>query len=143
MRFIKQEEVRFRHVDFAGIVFYPRFLEMLNDLVEDWFSEALLNPFGKMHKDSGIPTVNLQVNFKKPARIGDLLSKQLWVVSLGDASVRCGFEFTDAHHSVVLSGEVTLVNVGLDKEQNKIKAVPFSDPIKRRIKPFTITSDGI
>ncbi len=143
MRFIKKEEVRFRHVDFAGIVFYPRFLEMLNDLVEDWFAESLLNPFGKMHKNSGIPTVNLQVDFKHPARIGDVLYKQLWVVSLGESSVRCGFEFKNADAGVVLSGEVTLVNVGLDKEQNKIKAVPFSDEIKRRIKPYTTKSDGV
>jgi acyl-CoA thioesterase FadM len=39
--FIKQEKIRFQHIDYAGIVFYPRFLEMLNGLVEDWFEEAL------------------------------------------------------------------------------------------------------
>lgn len=143
MRFIKKEEVRFRHVDFAGIVFYPRFLEMLNDLVEDWFSESLSMPFGKMHKDSGIPTVNLQVDFKQPARIGDVIYKQLWIVSLGESSVRCGFEFKNADGGIVLCGEVTLVNVGLDKEQNKIKAVPFSDEIKKRINPYTIKPDGV
>jgi hypothetical protein len=38
-QFTKQEKVRFQHVDYAGIVFYPRFLEMLNCLVEDWFEE--------------------------------------------------------------------------------------------------------
>ena len=47
--FTKQEKVRFKHVDYAGIVFYPRFLEMLNDLVEDWFEEAFDRPFSKIH----------------------------------------------------------------------------------------------
>ena len=41
--FIKTEKIRFKHVDYAGIVFYPRFLEMLNDLVEDWFEEVIKN----------------------------------------------------------------------------------------------------
>ena len=66
--FTKQEKIRFKHVDYAGIVFYPRFLEMLNDLVEDWFEEALDRPFSKIHETNGIPTVDLKVQFKK-ARI--------------------------------------------------------------------------
>ena len=49
-QFTKQEKVRFQHVDYAGIVFYPRFLEMLNCLVEDWFEEALDRPFSKIHE---------------------------------------------------------------------------------------------
>ena len=50
-QFTKQEKVRFQHVDYAGIVFYPRFLEMLNCLVEDWFEEAIDRPFSKMQQD--------------------------------------------------------------------------------------------
>jgi 4-hydroxybenzoyl-CoA thioesterase len=33
-QFTKQEKIRFKHIDYAGIVFYPRFLEMLNDLLK-------------------------------------------------------------------------------------------------------------
>ena len=35
--FVSQVEVRFRHFDPAGIVFYPRYFEMINDFVEEWF----------------------------------------------------------------------------------------------------------
>ena len=62
--FITTEKVRFQHVDYAGIVFYPRFLEMLNCLVEDWFAEALDRPFHQMHQTNGIPTVDLKIQFK-------------------------------------------------------------------------------
>ena len=37
----RRERVRFGHCDPAGIVFYPRYFEMLNALVEDWISEGL------------------------------------------------------------------------------------------------------
>ncbi len=77
--YTKPEKVRFAHIDNAGIVFYPRFLEMLNGLVEDWFEEKLDLSFAAMHKTHGIPTVDLKVQFKKPARLGETLTKSLWV----------------------------------------------------------------
>ncbi|CAM3305892.1 putative thioesterase [Flavobacterium longum] len=137
--FNKPELIRFKHVDFAGIVFYPRFLEMLNDLVEDWFAQALDRPFSKMHQTGqGIPTVDLKVQFKKAARIGDVLDKSLWVIGVGGASVTCGFRFSHADGTTCLEGEVTLVNVAIDKATDGIKADPFSDEMRDRISQFTI-----
>jgi 4-hydroxybenzoyl-CoA thioesterase len=120
--FTKPEKIRFKHVDYAGIVFYPRFLEMLNDLVEDWFEEALDRPFSKIHETNGIPTVDLRVQFKKAARIGELLIKKLWVIKLGGASVTCGFRFEDEQGNTCLEGEVTLVNVSISNGREAIKA---------------------
>jgi 4-hydroxybenzoyl-CoA thioesterase len=131
--FIKTEKIRFKHVDYAGIVFYPRFLEMLNDLVEDWFEEALDRPFHKMHETNGIPTVDLKVQFKNAARLGQVLQKKLWVKNIGFASVLCGFEFVDEEGKTTLSGEVTLVNVAFNENRNDIKAEPFSEEIKKNI----------
>ena len=37
----KQVLIRFGDCDAAGIVFYPRYLDMFNSLVEDWFREKL------------------------------------------------------------------------------------------------------
>ncbi len=132
MIFTQKEKIRFKHVDYAGIVFYPRFLEMLNDLVEDWF-QALDRPFAQIHEQNvGIPTVDLQVQFKNPARIGQVLSKHLWVLQLGGASVTCGFRFEDESGKICLEGQVTLVNVSLNGEKG-IKASPFPEEIKLKI----------
>lgn len=136
MKFIKTEKIRFKHVDYAGIVFYPRFLEMLNDLVEDWFEEALDRPFSKIHETNGIPTVDLKVQFKKAARIGETLNKQLWVSKLGGASVTCGFRFEDETGKTCLEGEVTLVNVALNKDNQDLKAEPFSDETRTKINHY-------
>lgn len=136
--FTKKEKIRFKHVDYAGIVFYPRFLEMLNDLVEDWFEEALDRPFSKIHETNGIPTVDLKVQFKKAARIGEILTKSLWVNHLGGASVTCGFKFSDENGRTCLEGEVTLVNVALHKGSNDIKAEAFSEDTRNRISKFIL-----
>ena len=131
--FIKQEKIRFKHVDYAGIVFYPRFLEMLNDLVEDWFEEALERPFSKMHETNGIPTVDLKIQFKNAARLGEILTKKLWVKELKNSSIICGFQFVNASENTVLEGEVTLVNVVIQEDRNSIKAEAFNEEIKSKI----------
>lgn len=136
--FTKQEKIKFKHVDYAGIVFYPRFLEMLNDLVEDWFEEALDRPFSKMHETNGIPTVDLKVQFKNAARIGEILTKNLWVKELKTSSVICGFQFTNDKETTVLEGEVTLVNVKIQEDRQSIKAESFSEEIKLKIKDYEV-----
>lgn len=136
--FTKQEKIKFKHIDYAGIVFYPRFLEMLNDLVEDWFEEALDRPFSKMHETNGIPTVDLKIQFKNPARLGEVLTKKLWVIELRNSSVLCGFQFVNEKEVTVLEGEVTLVNVKISEDREKIKAEGFSEEMKEKISNFKI-----
>ena len=136
--FIKEEQIRFRHTDFAGIVFYPRFLEMLNDLVEDWFDEALERPFSKIHETNGIPTVDLKVQFKNAARIGEILTKKLWVKELKNSSVICGFHFINQDDKTVLEGEVTLVNVSIAEDRKTIKSEAFNEETKEKISKFII-----
>lgn len=136
--FIKEEQIRFRHTDFAGIVFYPRFLEMLNDLVEDWFDEALDRPFSKIHETNGIPTVDLKVQFKNAARIGEILTKKLWVKELKSSSVVCGFHFVNQQEKTVLEGEVTLVNVAIAEDRKTIKAEAFNDEVKKKIMNYKL-----
>jgi len=136
--FTKKEKIKFRHVDYAGIVFYPRFLEMLNDLVADWFEEDLDRPFSKMHETNGIPTVDLKVQFKKAARLGDVLTKKLWVKNLGGASILCGFQFEDENGKTCLEGEVTLVNVVFTEDRNNIKAEAFSEEMKKKIENYEL-----
>jgi len=131
--YTKQEKIRFQHIDYAGIVFYPRFLEMLNGLVEDWFEEALDRPFSKMHQTNGIPTVDLKIQFKNAARLGEILTKKLWVKELKNSSVICGFQFVNQHEKTVLEGEVTLVNVAFCLDKNEIKAEAFNEEMKNKI----------
>ena len=135
-QFTKQQKIKFKHIDYAGIVFYPRFLEMLNDLVEDWFEEALDRPFSKMHETNGIPTVDLKIQFKNAARLGEVLTKKLWVKELKNSSILCGFQFVNASEKTVLEGEVTLVNVKIQEDRQSIKAEPFTEEMKEKIKKY-------
>ena len=136
--FVKKEKVRFQHVDYAGIVFYPRFLEMLNCLVEDFYEEALNLPFKNLHETGGIPTVDLKVQFKKAARLGDELTKYLWIKNLGGASMNCGFKFEHEDGSTCLEGEVTLVRVEFSEDRKGIKASAFPDAMRTKLEKYIV-----
>ena len=82
-------KVMFQHCDPAGIVFYPRYFEMINATVEDWFEEGLGLSFAAMHGERtiGIPAARVAATFLKPSRLGDLLDMRLAVARLGRSAM--------------------------------------------------------
>lgn len=90
MIFRKTKNVRFSHCDPAGIVFYPRYAELCNEVVEDWFREALAVNFHELHEKRrlGVPAVRLEVEFLHPSTYGDTLEFSLCVGEIGNASMR-------------------------------------------------------
>jgi 4-hydroxybenzoyl-CoA thioesterase len=92
MVFTFTQKVLFKHCDPAGIVFYPRYFEMINDCIEAFFSETVRWPFEDMHKKGGIPTAEISSKFTAPSRHGDQLSLCLSVTQLGHSSLEAKIE---------------------------------------------------
>ncbi len=128
MAYHTKQKIRFKHCDPAGLVFYPRYLEMINDLVEAWFEIALGAPWQELHKTHAVPTVHIDVDFNAPSRHGDLLDLRLCVKKVGETSVslqieaRCGGE----SRLVVRS---TLVHT----DAETMRPVPWPKPIRSRM----------
>lgn len=89
MAFSAQITVRFNHVDAAGIVFYPRYYEMLNELVERWLDEGLGTSFREIHLEQkiGLPARRISVEFLKASKLGDKLTFQLRLAKIGRSSL--------------------------------------------------------
>ena len=87
--FINKQVVLFGHCDPAGIVFYPRYFEMLNACVEAWCFERLGYSFAKMHgaDGKGLPCVTLDTEFVAPSFHGDVLHFKLVPKKLGRTSI--------------------------------------------------------
>ena len=85
--FSRKTIVRFEHCDAAGIMFYPRFFGLVNEIVEDWFA-SLGHSFKAMHIDQrkGVPSVRFECEFIAPVRMGDVLSQNLGVEEIGRSS---------------------------------------------------------
>lgn len=131
--FSKSQKVKLQHCDVSGIVFYPRFLEMLNELVEDWFEEELDFPFSELYHGEGVPTADLQIAFVSPARLGDIFEKSLYVIRLEDSSLTYQFKFA-FEDSLILQGECTLIHVGLTDD--KLKSESWTNRVRENIQRF-------
>lgn len=99
MSYTRSIPVEFNHCDPAGIVFYPRYFEMTNSVVENFFAEVGGYSFARMMAEGqGVPTARLETNFHAPSRLGDRLDFTLTVTRIGGASIgftltaRCGQE---------------------------------------------------
>ncbi|MES0864259.1 thioesterase family protein [Ruegeria sp. SCPT10] len=127
MRFRWRQKVLFKHCDPAGIVFYPRYFEMLNDCVEAFFDEALDWQFETLHKEAAVPTASISVDFTAPSRHGDLLEFSLTVAKLGGASMRLEFQAA-CDGEIRLKGTSALVYVAANGRPQ-----PWPQDIRKRI----------
>ena len=87
--FAFRQKVYFQHCDPAGIVFYPRYFEMINTVVEEWFAQRLNVPFETLHGSmrAAVPTVSINIDFHAPSRHGDILEFRLRPTRIGQSSV--------------------------------------------------------
>lgn len=113
--FTTTTSVRFAQVDPAGIVFYPRYFEMLNAAVEDWFAQRIGVSFATLHltRRIGVPTVKLESVFKAPSELGDVLEIKLTPKRVGRSSCTLAFSIV-GDGRVRIEGQITFVCMGLD-----------------------------
>lgn len=80
-------QVEFNHCDAAGIVFYPRYFEMIAAVQERFFADALGASWAEMTPAGlGTPMGEITVRFSNPSRLGDMLDFALVVPRIGTAS---------------------------------------------------------
>jgi 4-hydroxybenzoyl-CoA thioesterase len=81
--------IRFAHCDPAGIVFFPQYLVMVNNLVEDWVSEGLGVSYAELisRRRTGLPTVSLNCEFTAVSRMGEDVTMGLSLEQVGTKSI--------------------------------------------------------
>ncbi|WP_224826037.1 thioesterase family protein [Cognatishimia sp. MH4019] len=129
MSFTLPIKIVFQHCDPAGIVFYPRYFEMINLTVEEWFAQRLGLSFAEMHgARRGVPTATIEADFPAPSRLGDLLEAELTVTKLGRTSV--GLQITaKAGDEVRMQVRSVLVYVDLDTG----RPIPWPEDVRARM----------
>ncbi len=134
--FRSQILVRFADCDYARMVFYPRYLVMFNNLVEDWFAAGLHLPFSELHAkhEWGIPTVHLEVDFLAPSFLGDLLQATLVVTSVGRSSFSLAITLRGADGQERIRGKVVLVLMELGRNRSR----PIPDDLRTNILKFLV-----
>lgn len=132
MPFETEALVRFAQVDAAGIVFYPRYFEMVNDAVEDWFAAMDLD-FATMHRDRhmGVPTVKLEATFLVPSELGDRLTVSITPQEIGRSSCTLAVVFACAGRERL---RVTVVLVCMDLGARR--SMPWPDELRPKMEYY-------
>jgi len=127
--------VRFSEIDAAGIVFYPRYIEMISAAVEDWFAGPLEYPFKQMHLDEniGIPTVEMHCRFFAPSRLGDVLTFKIDASKVGRSSVVLDIDIT-CNGEARFQTKLTFVHA--KRHGDDWKSEPLPQALQKRMSEF-------
>jgi 4-hydroxybenzoyl-CoA thioesterase len=122
--------IRFHHCDPAGIVFYPQYFVLFNELVEDWFTHGLGVSFAEQvtqHRMS-VPMGRIECDFVGPSKIADQLLFSLNVVEIGSSSIKVRITVT-CGASVRVRATLTLVQASL----NTLRSVPITPDLREAL----------
>ena len=128
MTYTREIQIEFNHCDPAGIVFYPRYFEMTNSVVENFFNDVVGRSFASMHRGTanGVPTVALAAEFVAPSRLGDKVLFSLTIEKIGRSSVSLKIA---GHMGAELRLRVALTLVWIDG----MKAAAWPDAMRARL----------
>lgn len=133
MKFTTRKIVRFAHCDPAGIVFYPRYAELCNEVVEDWFRDGLGIDFRHLQEvlRLTIPAVRLDVEFISPSVYEDVLDFSLEVMAIGRSSLSLSLAAScNNQERVRFFLKVVLVSV------DSLRAEPINDEWRERFSAY-------
>lgn len=127
----KEILVRFSDCDPAGIVFYPKYFEMFNNLIEDWCRDELRFSFKEIvtRRGWGLPTVHLEVDFPAPTSFGETLRAMLALRSVGRSSIGVDITLRGPDGAFRVKGKAVLVLT--DRATNR--AIPFPAELRERL----------
>jgi 4-hydroxybenzoyl-CoA thioesterase len=127
--------IRFHHCDPAGIVFYPQYFVLFNELVEDWFNGGLGIDFGSFHavERLGVPMAHIECDFLSPSKIGEVLRFRLAVKKIGTSSLTLAVD-ARAHDEVRVRATLVVVLASLDAH----RPVPFPPEFRRKLARFEV-----
>ena len=130
-----EERVRWGDVDAASIIFYGAYIRFFEIAETELFRTVGL-PYGIMFDvlDVWLPRVHLECDFKRAARLDDLLEVCVYVGRIGTKSIRLDFEvYRKGESDVVATAHFVLATV----QRETFKTIPVPDVLRERLSPYS------
>jgi len=89
-------QVRFGHVDPAGIAYYPRIYDYVHDVFEEVWEKHVGERYYQIlcERRMGFPLVHSEVDFRHPLRFGDRPQVRVTCFRLGRSSLGLRYRFS-------------------------------------------------
>ena len=114
--------VRLHHTDAAGVLFYGRLFELVQEAFEAALEAGGL-ALADLLRDGGfrLPVVHVEADYRSAVRVGDVLEVRM-AFNAGDRSLRVKADFVDAAGRQVAT--VRVVHAVVDQETGTAVALP-------------------
>lgn len=128
--------IRFHHCDPAGIVFYPQYFVLFNELVEDWFNQGLGIDFAKFHVEDGlgVPMGSIVCKFLSPSKVGETLRLSLSINRIGKSSLELNVT-GKAADQIRVQATLTVVLASLKSRRSQPFSTDFREKLERYLLP--------
>lgn len=133
-KFTIEERVRWGDVDAARIIFYGAYIRFFEFAETELFREVGLQ-YGVMFDELKIwlPRVHLECDFKRAARLDDLLEVSVYVGRFGTKSMRLNFEVRRRpEEELIATAHFVLAAVN----QDTFETVPIPGELRTRLAPY-------
>jgi len=137
--FTIEERVRWGDVDAARIIFYGAYIHFFEFAETELFREVGLH-YGVMFDELKIwlPRVHLECDFRRAARLDDLLEVSVYVGRFGTKSMRLNFEVRrKGTEELVATAHFVLAAVN----QDTFETVPIPSELREKLAPYTANED--
>lgn len=130
-----QLTVRFGDIDHAGIVYYPRFIHFFHVAMEEFFSGVLDLDYWRFLEEHrlGLPTVHLEVDFRRPLRYRDDIEVEVLIDRVGQTSISW-------HYLVFRSGELEPAAeariVTVNAQMDTLEKTPIPDWLRQQLESY-------
>lgn len=134
-KFTIEERVRWGDVDAARIIFYGAYIHFFEFAETELFREVGLH-YGTMFDELKIwlPRVHLECDFRRAARLDDLLEVSVHVGRFGTKSMRLNFEVRRKNEDeLIATAHFVLAAVN----QDTFETVPIPAELRERLAPYT------
>ncbi len=123
-------QVRFGHVDPAGIVYFPRIFDYLHDVFEEfWERQIGIRYYHLLLEEKvGFPLVHCDVDFESPLRFGDRPRVRVTCFRLGESSLGLRYVISMDERVCV---DARLVTVCVDT--TTMTPLPIPDQVRERL----------
>jgi YbgC/YbaW family acyl-CoA thioester hydrolase len=114
--FVVEQRVAWSDVDFARIVYFPRYFSYFETAELEWIRSLGLR-YEELLEELGIwlPRVAAQCNFRAPARLADLVSVEMRLERLGRTSFTLVFDaYRLPERAHLADGSITIAVVDRD-----------------------------
>jgi acyl-CoA thioester hydrolase len=132
--FTIEERVRWGDVDAARIIFYGAYIHFFEFAETELFREVGLH-YGVMFDELKIwlPRVHLECDFRRAARLDDLLEVSVYVGRVGTKSMRLNFEVRrKGSEELIATAHFVLAAVN----QDTFETVPIPLELREKLAPY-------